>query len=376
VDTAYNNFISVLTKSYDKCFPLTRVSRKRFKDKKWITPGLIKSSDHKNKLYKNWITTKLPQDRAKYLSYKRVYNKLLKKSKANYYRDTFDSKLSTVKTLWNEINKLCCKEGTRPKGVPAISKLTVDGNDISDPIKMSEEFNKYFCNVGADLANNLQSSKQNSHYTKFLPPSRLNTFACESISHSEIQNTISKLKSKKSCGPDRFNAKFIQDYEDCIIPQLHYIYNLSVNTGIFPSLLKIAKILPIYKKGVRSLTSNYRPISILNTFSKILESIIAERLTKYITKYEILYKYQFGFRQKHSTKLALLDSIDEIYASLNEKKYVAAVFFDLSKAFDSLDRNILLSKLYNYGIRGPMHSWFKSYLTNRTQYVCLNEKKF
>jgi len=130
--------------------------------------------------------------------------------------------------------------------------------------------------------------------------------------------------------------------------------------------------LPIFKKGDRSSVTNYRPISLLNTFSTIFESIIATRLNKFLAKYDILYNYQFGFRNKHSTKLALLDSIDDILNSLNDKNYVAAIFLDLSKAFDSLDRDILLYKLYNYGIRGPMHSWFKSYLSHRSQYVNIN----
>jgi len=136
--------------------------------------------------------------------------------------------------------------------------------------------------------------------------------------------------------------------------------------------MKVAKILPIYKKDSHSLVGNYRSISLLNTFGKILETIVSSRLINYLTKYDIIYKYQFAFRHKYSTKLALLDSVDDILDSLDKKQYVAAIFFDLSKAFDSLDRNILLHKLYHYGIRGPMHSWISSYLSNRSQYVILN----
>ena len=103
---------------------------------------------------------------------------------------------------------------------------------------------------------------------------------------------------------------------------------------------------------------NYRPISLLNTFSKVFESIVSNRLRHFLTKFNILYEYQFGFRQNYSTKLVLLDSIDDILNSLNNKNYVAAIFLDLAKAFDSIDRHILLCKLFNYGITGPMHSWF------------------
>ncbi len=372
-DSAYNNFSLSLTTAYEKSFPLIPISRKRYKDKKWITSGLITASEHKNRLYKRWIKTKNKCDREKYMLYKKVYTKLLKSAESNYYKMTFDSKLNTTKSLWNKINNLCCKDTKNSKNKLSILKLSINGNAITDSKVMSEELNNYFCGVGAELAKNLALPKLNLDFKHFLPPSKLNSFVCDSISCKEIKNTIERLKSKKSCGPDSINANFILEFNECLVQPLHHIFNLSITSGIFPSLLKIAKVLPVYKKGDRQSVSNYRPISLLNTFSKIFESIIGDRLTRFLIKYDILYKYQFGFRKKHSTKLALLDSMDMILGVLNENKFVAAIFMDLSKAFDSLDRDILLCKLYNYGIRGSMHSWFKSYLSNRNQYVTIND---
>jgi len=208
-----------------------------------------------------------------------------------------------------------------------------------------------------------------------MPPSLQNSFVCDTISCSEIDKIICKLKSKQSSGPDNFNTDFILGFKELLLRPLHYIYNLSINSSTFPTQLKHAKIIPIHKKGDHYTTGNFRPISLLNTFSKIFESIISSRLINFFTKYCILYKFQFGFRQNYSTKLALLDSVDEILGALNDKHYVAAIFFDLAKAFDSIDHNILLSKLLNYGVRGPMHDWFKSYLSGRMQFTSINTQR-
>src|SRR6267154_1309595 len=169
-----------------------------------------------------------------------------------------------------------------------------------------------------------------------------------------------------------FNASLIFEIEPYIISPLCHIFNQSLTNGVFPEALKTAKVIPIYKKGDHSSLGNYRPISLLSIFSKILESIIARGLSAFLIKYKILYDYQFGFRPNYSTKLALLNTIDDILKFLDDKNYVAGIFFDLSKAFDSISHPILLDKLLCYGIRGNMHDWFKSYLTNRCQYSMVN----
>ena len=145
----------------------------------------------------------------------------------------------------------------------SIPKLVINGNEVTDAKVMSDEFNNYFCNVGANLAKNLPPPKLNMDFKYYLPPSRLNSFVCDSISYTEIQSMISKSKSKKSCGLDSLNANFILEFENYLIQPLHYIFNQSITSGIFPSLLKIAKVLPVYKKGDRLSLCNYRPISLL-----------------------------------------------------------------------------------------------------------------
>ena len=125
------------------------------------------------------------------------------------------------------------------------------------------------------------------------------------------------------------------------------------------------------QKGEKTDPNNYRPISILNCINKIYEKLIYARLYRYLTEHDILYKYQFGFRQNHSTTQALIEIADHIKESIDNKLHVCGIFLDLTKAFDTVNHAILLNKLYNYGIRGTAHKLFKSYLSNRFQFVSL-----
>ena len=148
-----------------------------------------------------------------------------------------------------------------------------------------------------------------------------------------------------------------------------------LKNGIVPENTKIAKTSPTFKSGKKELLTNYRPISVLPCFSKILERIMYNRLYEYLNQNNILYNKQFGFRGGHSTDHPLIDFVDNIYNSFNENKYILGFFIDLSKAFDNKDHEILLKKLELYGIKGNVLNWFKSYLTNRKQYIEIEGQK-
>ena len=148
--------------------------------------------------------------------------------------------------------------------------------------------------------------------------------------------------------------------------------NLSVNSGIFPDKLKIAKVLPLFKSGDKFDLVNFRPVSVLVAFSKIFEKIMYNRLVEYLNENKIITDSQYGFLKNKSTESAITTFTNHILKAYDKREYTIGVFLDLSKAFDTVDHNILLRKLHHYGIRGKIHKWFSSYLSSRTQYVSLD----
>ena len=138
-------------------------------------------------------------------------------------------------------------------------------------------------------------------------------------------------------------------------------------------MLKTAKVIPIFKKGDDFIPDNYRPISLLSVFDKLLEKIIYRRLKPFLDKFKILYKYQFGFRTNHSTSHALIDITEYIYNALDKESFVFGIYIILRKAFDTVNHYILIKKLDHYGIRGITLDWFRSYLKHRKQVTYINE---
>ena len=137
-----------------------------------------------------------------------------------------------------------------------------------------------------------------------------------------------------------------------IIKPLTYIFNQSLTTGVIPDDLKIALVTPIYKANGKEEFSNYRPISVLPCFSKILEKIIYKRVLKYLDKHNMLFQGQYGFRKNHSTNLATIELTTKLLQAIDNNEYTIGVFLDLAKAFDTVNHEILLKKLEHYGIRG------------------------
>ena len=153
------------------------------------------------------------------------------------------------------------------------------------------------------------------------------------------------------------------------------LINLSFQESLFSDELKIARVIPLYKNDDPMISSNYRLVSILTAISKIYEKIMYNRLVSFLSKSKLLYQYLFGFRQHHSTYMDLIILIDKLISALKEGKFVLGLFLDFSKAFDSITHDILFNKLDLYGIRGTTLCLFKSYLTNRYQYVEYDNEK-
>ena len=185
----------------------------------------------------------------------------------------------------------------------------------------------------------------------------------------EVCNIITSMKAKNSSGHDFISSKFIKSIQNSICKPLSIIFNKSFETGTIPKHIKIAKVIPIYKCKEKHEMGNYRPISLLPSISKIIEKLVHKRLYSFCENNDILNDNQYGFRPKHSTIDAVSKFTVDIVSSLETNMTTYAVFLDLSKAFDTIDHDIVLHKLRFYGVRGVALEWFRNYLSGRSQYV-------
>ena len=288
-----------------------------------------------------------------------------------YYKKLIESHNNSSKNLWKTFGTIINKNKQTHK---KINEIKIGESIINEPKKIAESFNQFFSEIGIKLANKFQNNNANE-YKKYLNNPAEQSLLLYRINYTEIKEAISNLKNSNSSSHDEITSKFVKISSPLLIPALEKIFNLSIISGIYPSNLKVAKVIPIYKKGDSKSINNYRPISILSTINKIFEKILHTRLTNYIENFNLLYKYQFGFRKNHSTEHALIEIVDQIRFSIDNSQLTCGIFIDLSKAFDTVDHNILLGKLEHYGIRGNALKLFKSYLSNRNQYTVTENNK-
>ena len=179
---------------------------------------------------------------------------------------------------------------------------------------------------------------------------------------------MGKLKSSRS---GAIPTRFLKDGINEVANSLSFLYNRSIEEGSFPLNLKIASVCPIYKdEGHKDNPSNYRPVSILPIIARVFEKLIHIQLFRYLES--TIFKYQSGFRPKHSTKSSVLNSTNRWLLNIDQGNYNIAVFVDLKKAFDTVNHEILLKKLRYYGIDNIELKWFTSYLTDRKQYTVVD----
>lgn len=368
VNDAYGILDQHLAEMHNQCFPLVRVSRSKAKSKPWVTKGIKKSIHKKNSLYRQYIQKPSPESKTKLTRYRHFLNKILEVAESQYYKDILESQYISAKKAWSLINNVI---NNKPKRKSSTIKCINHNNaSFTNNKDIANAFNNYFSNIGKHLASNLPT--RNLQCTDYLDPPVNNTIFLTPIDKEEVLQEISKLKPGKAPGMDNIKGEIIKTIAHVIGDALVHVFNLCFTSGVYPDILKIAKVIPLYKKGNNTLPENYRPISLLPIINKLLERLIEKRLRAFLQNHNVFYEYQFGFRTGYSTSFALLEITNNIHHHLDKGENVLGLYLDLKKAFDTVNHSILKTKLKHYGIRGACHDLITSYLTNRVQYMFVN----
>ena len=288
---------------------------------------------------------------------------LMRRSKKDYFQNLIsNSTKRDSKTIWKAINTLTKKSHDKAfttnenlsadklnEHFSTVSESTVkvDKTNLNDLVKL-----KHFCD------------KKNIKSKAVIPP----------IAVHEVYSFLMKLKQTNTHGLDELDGKILKLSAPIISETLTYLYNLCIEKTHFPSLLKQAKIIPVYKSGDKNDPSNYRPISIISLLSKPLEKHMLKHISSHVSKYDLIHPNQSGFRQNYSCHSTLTNLVDQWLLNINKNELTGVVFVDLAKAFDVLDHELLLRKLNLYQFSDTLLSLIKSFLTNRKHVVSINNK--
>ena len=364
-NTYFEAFHSDLCKIIDKNCPIKEgmIPGHKFRNMPWLTSGLLKSMNRSKRLYQQHLSDpKDIQTEIKYKNYRNVLNKVKRAYKTKFYQEKcIEYKRNTTK-LWQLINDIIHKSNDKSCIIDCIK---VNNIELYDKKKISNAFGEYFSNLGENFANKIKKPINNINTYLNVITRNSNSIFIAPTTNIEIEKLINALPNKKSSGFDNINNTLLKKIASDISPVLADVFNQSISTGLFPDIRKLAEVVPLFKTKDRTLTENYRPISLLITISKILEKIVYKQTYSFLQKFGILYRSQYGFRSSHSCENTITELVGHITKSRELNKHTVALFLDLSKAFDTLEHSVLLRKLEIYGIRGPLLDWYKSYLTQR-----------
>ena len=368
-----NNFeilSQILKYAREKHLPKKKVKyqKKLHKKSKWISSGILKSINTKDRLYKVLIQT----DSSNTVLYERLLDKFkqyraklrrcIRKAKRDYYTSIFNQHKHDVRKMWGLLNETLNRNIRKQ----TTQEFSHNNGTTSDPEVIANTFNEYFINIGESLADQIPEAPL---FDAYLNNPSETVFSFQHVTEEKISIIIKKMKNKCSYGHNLLSSIMIKKAHDPLIKPLTLLINQSLSSGVLPNDLKISRVKPLFKRGNAVLFSNYRPISILPSLSNIYEYAVFEQLSAYMERNCLFYCDQYGFRQGHSTELALVRFVNDFIQQMDNFKIPTSILIDLSKAFDTLDHGILFSKLQYYGITGIELKFFHNYLSERTQFV-------
>lgn len=355
VHREHENFIHHLTKAISEC--TTQVHHKYTEPLcPWMNNSILQAIKEKDTWYHRW---KRQKQNSYYLqqfrSSRNLVVAMIRKRKKEYNSSLIERAQGNTKQMWDIINKVIGKS----------SKKQVIPDRVS--VDVVDNFNAFFTSIGPQLAAKISttSCEENIAHVEGI-------FSFRDINYEELVTIVAGMANNKATGYDGITVKMLKDNIDVLAPILLKLFNHSLQDGVYPDVLKIAKIYPVYKHGDVNDPSSYRPISVLSVINTIFEKLISLQLRVYVESNNIITNFQHGFRQNRSTSTAVMEMTQAICTSLHSNEIAIGIFLDLQKAFDTVVHSILLHKLHKYGFRGPTYNLFMSYLANRKQSVCLD----
>ena len=358
VEEMFEVFFLLYDNMFEVAFPLEKHKVKKIMIRSpWLTPGLLTSMKKEQKLYKAYIKSKSNVAKEIHSKFKKKLTKLKRIASQNYWKGKIWEASSNPKSIWSTIKKL------KGESLDSVSKIELKIRDelVTDQTRIAEEFNNFFANIGVNLAKNFTYSE---NYKKYLTQAN-SSFRFQSIDKDELLAIIKQLKPKSSFGLDNIPTKIMIKSLKAIPDVSVHLINKVLGDGIFPQRLKYSVIKPLFKSGDSDDINNYRPISIVNSYSKIFEKVMATQIAEYLEKNKLFCESQYGFRKNRSTNQTILTLVDTVLEEKNSKKYSMDVYCDIRKAFDTLQPSILLEKLKAMGFDAIACKLVKSYFSNR-----------
>ena len=324
-----------------------------------MTEDLLNARCIKLNLHKLALKLKTQEAQDKYTAYRNYYNTMLRQHKQKYYADNLNLNVKNSKRTWELLKEAANLNKTSAE----IEKIESYRGVITDKTEIANELNDYFTTIGVKISESVKDTVAKPE--DFMPTlNNIQNLELGLTSQVHVCDIIKSMQPKNSCDIDGLSTKLLQKLQIELSLPLAHIFNLSLNTGVFPSKLKCSRTVPIFKAGRTDLCDNYRPIALLSSLSKVLEKMVSVQLVNHLDRNKILYKHQYGFQRNKSTEHSIIHALNFISQAMNDNKYTVGVFFDLKKAFDVCSHDILLMKLNRMGITGTALDWFKSYLSD------------
>ena len=365
VDLAYEIFLKTYISLYDVHCPkvLVRNNKCKVPQEPYINSHILNCKQFKNTLYR--IKTNDPSEfnTRRYNAYRNEYFRSIRRAKKIYYQNQINAAGKDGKKIWGVLREVL---GVK-KHTKEMDYLEINDQRITDKQEIANQFNHFFSNLGTNLTPDIPVTNRN--FRDYLPPRIEDNIFIAPLSLQKTFELITSIKPKDSRDYFDISMKLLCRTAGPITALLRHIYNLSISTGTFPDLMKISKVVLVYKNGPISIVDAYRGVSMISSFSKPLERHIYSCVYDFLDERSFFSSRQFGFRRKYNTSHNILNLMNLVAKAFLDKQVCGILLLDIKKAFDLVDRDILLAKLEHYGIRGIILSWFRSYFSGRKQKV-------